>query len=63
MFSLYIHIPFCLKKCSYCNFFIAPLDNLEKKEQMMQNYVDSILNEIEHWSNIFPEHEIKTIYF
>ena len=25
--SLYIHIPFCLKKCSYCDFHSIPLNN------------------------------------
>lgn len=63
MFSLYIHIPFCEKKCSYCNFFITPIEGLDKRTEFIQNYVDSILKEIEHWANIFPENEIKTIYF
>lgn len=25
MFGIYVHIPFCLKKCSYCDFFSMPI--------------------------------------
>lgn len=28
MLSLYVHIPFCHRKCNYCSFHIIPLDNV-----------------------------------
>ena len=30
--EIYIHIPFCVKKCDYCDFLSAPAD-LETKEK------------------------------
>ena len=41
MSSIYLHIPFCKKRCTYCNFFSTTL--LEKQEQ----YVGALLKEIE----------------
>ena len=30
--ELYIHIPFCVSKCRYCDFLSAPADE-EKRER------------------------------
>lgn len=40
--ELYIHIPFCVKKCDYCDFLSGPAD-METKEK----YVNALVNEIE----------------
>ena len=39
--SLYIHIPFCVRKCSYCDFLSGPQD-----EQTRERYVESLIREI-----------------
>lgn len=41
MSSIYLHIPFCKKRCTYCNFFSTTL--LEKHDE----YVSALLKEIE----------------
>ena len=40
MLGIYLHIPFCLKKCSYCNFV-----SLERTE-LMDAYFCALKNEI-----------------
>jgi len=40
--SLYIHIPFCKKKCSYCDFYSAIYD-----KNLAKSYVEVILKQIE----------------
>ena len=40
--ELYIHIPFCVKKCAYCDFLSGPQD-----EETIEEYVISLLEEIQ----------------
>lgn len=56
MAGIYLHIPFCKQKCSYCNFHFST--NLDGKNQM----INSILKEIELRKNEIQE-PIETIYF
>ena len=39
--GLYIHIPFCLSKCSYCDFFSIP-----SELRVPDSYVEALCNEI-----------------
>lgn len=39
--ELYIHIPFCMKKCAYCDFLSGPQDR-----KTIDAYVDSLIQEI-----------------
>ena len=42
-FALYIHIPFCISKCSYCDFFSIT----ECGEEKLEKYIDSLCKEID----------------
>lgn len=63
MISLYIHIPFCAKKCWYCNFLVNPLDLIQDKQIMIDSYVESIKSQIKFWAWKMQDKSIKTIYF
>ena len=56
--GLYVHIPFCIKKCNYCDFLSAPADDATKKR-----YVDALCKEIEGYKELAKEYEPATIYF
>lgn len=56
--GLYLHIPFCVKKCDYCDFLSAPATE-DTKEQ----YVNALLTEIESWSDRAKEYIVTTIFF
>ena len=43
--ELYIHIPFCIRKCNYCDFLSAPAD-----EETKRNYVSALIREIQQSS-------------
>lgn len=56
--GLYIHIPFCQQKCSYCDF--AAYQNIERWQN---DYVNALLKEIEYYGNLYKNIELDTIYF
>lgn len=56
--GIYIHIPFCKKKCFYCDFI-----SYENKENLIQEYIDTVCLEILQNAEILSEYNISTIYF
>lgn len=56
MAGLYIHVPFCTKRCLYCDFY-SNTDMSYKK-----SYVESLLREMEH-RNTYLDEPLETIYF
>src|SRR6516164_6424164 len=40
--GLYVHVPFCAKRCGYCSFNTAPLE-----DDAMARYLDAVHREIE----------------
>ncbi len=53
---LYIHFPFCIKKCTYCNFYSTTgLDAID-------DYFQFLYREIDLYQKILSENSIKTIY-
>lgn len=56
MSGIYIHIPFCRRKCIYCAFYSVAL--LSRK----QDYLDALRYEIEQTLNYLPSRNINTVY-
>ena len=57
--GIYIHIPFCIKKCNYCDFCSFPSVNDTVKER----YVDALCTEIVSWSERASDRVVDTVYF
>ena len=55
--SIYIHIPFCIQKCSYCDFLSAPAD-----VRVQEEYLRSLQEEIHGSAGQYSDHEVRTIY-
>ena len=55
--SIYIHIPFCVKKCTYCNFF--SVTDLSLQEQ----YIASLFKEMRFRKDYLQHQPIDTLYF
>ncbi|MDF2907281.1 MAG: hypothetical protein K0R34_2602 [Herbinix sp.] len=56
--GLYIHIPFCVRKCEYCDFLSAP-----GTEEMKKEYVEALLNEIGSYHGRTSDYIVPTIFF
>ena len=55
--GIYIHIPFCIKKCSYCDFI-----SFENKLVFQGKYIEQLKKEIESQKEILKNSDITTIY-
>ena len=55
--ELYIHIPFCLKKCAYCDFLSFSCD-----EKTQISYADALIREIEFYGPKMKEYLVSTIF-
>src|SRR2546423_6965398 len=56
--GLYIHIPFCRARCSYCDFATGMYES-----DAADRYVRALVSEIERWSEVREAREVDTIYF
>lgn len=55
--ELYLHIPFCVKKCEYCDFLSFPAD-----ESTQEAYVEALKKEIAFYGKRYPERSVTTVY-
>lgn len=56
--GLYIHIPFCIKKCKYCGFVSFDRCN----ETVWKAYFDALMNEIDIRAKEYSDYEIDTVF-
>jgi oxygen-independent coproporphyrinogen-3 oxidase len=61
--GVYVHIPFCRKKCDYCNFYSVPLSSSSYAENEIESYIERILIEIEKRAGDLSTYSVDTIYF
>ncbi|MDH5719052.1 MAG: radical SAM family heme chaperone HemW [Spirochaetia bacterium] len=61
--GLYVHIPYCVKKCSYCDFVSFPVDKITKDSQ--QEYLKHLLRDLEYKKLNYFQYNInlKSIFF
>ncbi|MDE7291379.1 MAG: radical SAM family heme chaperone HemW [Treponemataceae bacterium] len=61
---LYIHIPFCLKKCDYCDFFSKVLENSRfiVKNFTISDYIEAVLNQISFLIEHFSVKNFTSVY-
>ena len=57
MTGIYIHIPFCARKCPYCDFF-----SVRFQKDTVQNYVNAVIRNLKAYSESSTD-KIDTIYF
>lgn len=55
--ELYIHIPFCVRKCNYCDFLSAPAD-----EETKVAYMQALCRELEEKSRKYQGYEVITVF-
>lgn len=56
--SIYMHVPFCEKKCGYCDFYSF----LPTSEEMMDEYVDCLLQEWELYEGELEGQKVSSLF-
>ncbi|MBU9729065.1 radical SAM family heme chaperone HemW [Diplocloster modestus] len=56
--SVYIHIPFCVKKCGYCDFL-----SMSGSEEEQERYVRTLLQKMERTREAAGQYRVNTIFF
>ncbi len=56
--GIYLHFPFCVKKCRYCDFLSAP-----GGEEVRERYVQALLTEIEEAGRQYQAYAVGTMFF
>ncbi len=58
MLGIYIHIPFCASKCSYCDFY-----SLDGCDRQMPKYQAALIKNLEEAAPAMEPYYIDTVYF
>ena len=63
--SFYVHIPYCIKRCGYCDFNTYTPAELQGPDlaTVSQNYIDAALREIELAHSTVGEAQVPSIFF
>ncbi len=56
--ELYLHIPFCERKCAYCDFLSAPADL-----PVRISYIKKLQEEIVYYGAQYGEYQVSSIFF
>ena len=57
MAGIYLHIPFCTQRCTYCDFYFVTT------QKSHTSFVQALTMEIEHYALDYGHEPIETIYF
>lgn len=55
--ELYVHIPFCVRKCQYCDFLSAPAGEGEREA-----YVEMVCRRIRSYGELAPSYHVSSIF-
>lgn len=55
--ALYVHVPFCERKCQYCDFLSGTAD-----EETKNTYVEALVEECRCWKDKLEHYEIRSIF-
>ncbi len=58
--SLYIHLPWCVQKCPYCDFNSHAIREEGLPEQA---YVDALIRDLQFEVSLFPDRDVSSVFF
>lgn len=55
--GIYVHIPFCRRKCAYCDFVSYP-----GREPRIDDYIDAVIAEARLYADVLGSHSVDTVF-
>lgn len=55
--ELYVHIPFCIRKCNYCDFL-----SFQGNETEQEDYAKALINEIRSYREFASSYRVSTVF-
>ena len=56
--AIYIHVPFCVRKCAYCDFA-----SFAGRQDVWKKYFDALLGEMDSWKDKLRTCEVRSVFF
>lgn len=56
--GLYIHVPFCVKKCPYCDFY-----SVRYEKELAERYISALMRNFAAYRERCKEHTVTSVYF
>ncbi len=60
--GLYIHIPFCTKRCHYCDFYSIKTSLFDNENEQFQRFTTALIKEIDYYKVRYPQNTFNTIF-
>ena len=57
--GLYLHIPFCIKKCEYCDFYSVP----NTSESLKDTYINALISHMKEYGPQARDYVVNSVYF
>lgn len=61
--SLYVHVPWCIKKCPYCDFNSHAIDHNQPQSLPEQDYIQALAQDLQHSMHQVQGRKIDSIFF
>ena len=58
---LYLHVPFCIKKCGFCDYTVYT----NRSDEVHERYVQALEREVRAFPKhgVFPQYRVEAVYF
>ncbi len=61
-FGIYVHIPFCVSKCAYCDFYSLPCAERKITDDVKRSYVSALIRHMEQVSKKYEGAKADTVF-
>lgn len=62
LLGIYIHIPFCVSKCAYCDFYSLPCEKQKITDELKNDYVRALVRDMEQTASAYKNAVIDTVF-